>query len=137
MFFKIYFIMKIKNLIAFVLLSSLLFWGCTPDSPTTPMGRLIEYNFTSSDPNIVFQVIYNNKDEIAISNFLSSGWNTTFSPTSLPFSSSLFVRNYTGQGGSNVSVTVKILVDGNVVSQSTKVLSNSNSFTNQIQFTVN
>ena len=120
-----------------VLMIIILLSSCTPDSPSTSTNKTVEYQFTASDPSVSLFVVYTNKDEISITvPAATSGWKTTFTPTSFPFSANFLVRDLSGAIGVN-SVTLKILVNGQVVQESTKILDTSNMLTHQVQFTVN
>ena len=113
--------------------------SCTPDSPVTSINKTVEYQFTASNPSVSLFVVYTNKDEISITvPAATSGWKTTFTPTSLPFSANFLVIDLSVNSGGHHTVTAKILVNGVVVQEATKVIDiSTNLGTNQIQFTIN
>lgn len=113
--------------------------SCTPNSPGTSTNKTVEYQFTASNPSVSLFVVYTNKDEVSITvPAATSGWKTTFTPTSLPFSANFLVRDLSVNSGGPHTVTAKILVNGVVVQEATKVLDiSTNLGTNQVQFTVN
>jgi len=117
----------------------LLTTSCKKNSTNKSNSTTVEYQFTATNPSVSLFVVYTNKDEISTTvPAATSGWKTTFIPYSLPFSANFLVRNL-NVGGSQIAqtVTAKILVNGVVVQESTKVLDLANNIDNQIQFTVN
>ncbi len=129
-----------KNLFySLVVITTIVITSCTSNNPGTSTNKTVEYQFTASNPSVSLFVVYTNKDEISITvPAVTSGWKTTFTPTSFPFSANFLVRNLNTGGPQIVqTVTAKILVNGVVVKESTKVLDLANNIDNQIQFTVN
>ena len=120
-----------------VVTTTLLSSSCTPDNPVIPATTTVEYQFTASDPTLLFTIIYNdNNSGGGAGNFLT-GWRTSFSPSNLPFTASLLVSN--PQFNTRpATVTQKILVNGNVVQEATTTLSLSTMLSSkQIQYTIN
>ncbi len=117
----------------------LLISSCKKSGTNKSNSTTVEYQFIASNPSVSLFVVYTNKDEISTTvPAATSGWKTTFTPTNLPFSANLLVRNLNVGGPQIVqTVTAKILVNGVVVQESTKVLDLANNIDNQIQFTVN
>ena len=114
---------------------SIFFGGCTPETPATSVGTNVEYQFTASNPNIVFIINQNDKDGNSIGGAYSTGWRASFTPANLPFTASLRVFD-DNQPFSNVTVTLKILSNGIVVKESTSTLTTNNRAL-QIQATIN
>ena len=126
-----------KIFLAVVVLIFLSLFSCTPTTPVTPAATTVEYQFTASDPSLLFNVTYNDKNSTpGAGNFLT-GWRTSFTPSNLPFTASLFIIN--PQFNTRpASVTQKILVNGIVVEQATTDMSLSTMINSkQIQYTIN
>lgn len=120
-----------------MVLLSVIFFNCTPTNPTNPTTTTVEYQFTASDPSLLFNVTYNDKNSTpGAGNFLT-GWRTSFTPSNLPFTASLFIIN--PQFNTRpATVTQKILVNGIVVQQATTNMSLSTMLNSkQIQYTIN
>jgi len=117
--------MKKSNTLFLFLSSLILLAACSGGNSAgggaTPIvGKTVEYQFTASDPNRTLQFLFNNKDEVPIEGYFVSGWKTTFVPTSFPFTASVYVQMY--DFGADLTVTLKILVNGVVVKETTKLL---------------
>lgn len=119
------------------IISILIFLGCTPTSPSNPATTTVEYQFTASDPTLLFNIFYNDNNPGGGGGNFLTGWRTSFSPSNLPFTASLFVLNQQFNTRP-ATVTQKILVNGVVVQEATTTMSlSTNISSKQIQYTIN
>ena len=126
--------MKSNFLIAFLLI--LTFVSCkksesNPPNSTSP--TIVKYQVTSTNSSGQFMAAYNNKDAAYISGLYQSGWETSFTPTSKPFTATLNVNPQSA----TMTVTLKIFVNNNVVKEITGQISSVNGTSQQLQYVVN
>ncbi len=108
--------MKIKNLFLFLLIGTAII-SCSKNSSGSETE--VEYQVTATNYSQL-TVAYNNEIELYTSGIYQTGWKYNFKTSKNPFTTLVrAIAISTSPGSVNVTCTVKILVNGNVVKTET------------------
>jgi hypothetical protein len=97
----------------------LMIFGACSKSNSSSDASQVEYQVTATNSTGI-TVAYNNENEQYVSGSYQSGWTYKFTTTKKPFTTNVRALPYnTINISANISVTVKILVNGNIVKTET------------------